>query len=79
MDNKYTAIYVEGWMSGSHYHSITKMKRIELHDCETIRDMLDREELGDTVQYLFHGHPPMQGEDERPIHEEPDRKVAEHD
>ncbi len=35
---KYTAIYVDSWQSGSHTHSITKYKRIEVNEGETVLD-----------------------------------------
>lgn len=59
---KFTAIYVDSWMSGSHMHYLTKFKRIRQKDGETPLDMLKREDLEFSVQYLFHGWPLMQGE-----------------
>jgi len=62
--NKFTAIYVDSWMSGSHMQSLTKMKRcVQLED-ETVSGMLKREGIENTVQYLFNGWPTLQGESE---------------
>jgi hypothetical protein len=60
---KYTAIYVESFQSGSHTISMTKMRRIELQDGESVRQMLERENIANETQYLFIGHPLLQGED----------------
>lgn len=57
MNNKFTAIYTEKWIMGSNYHSLTKMKRLLKIEGETILDMLDREGISDSVEYLFEGHP----------------------
>lgn len=62
MSNKFTAIYTESWMTGSHLHTLTKMSRIEQKDGETVSNMLMREGIEDSTVYLFHGHPLMQGE-----------------
>lgn len=62
---KYTAIYVENWLSGSHMQYLTKYKRIEVdEEKESVMDVLDREEIGDQTVYLFVGHPKLQGEEE---------------
>lgn len=60
---KYTAIYVDSWMSGSHMHSLTKMRRIEQKGTETVLDMLKREGLDSSATFLFVGHPRLQGEE----------------
>lgn len=59
---KYTAIYLDTWLSGSHVQSLVRMLRMECKDGETVMDMLEREGISDCTQYLFHGHPPIQGE-----------------
>jgi hypothetical protein len=53
---KFTAIYVESWMSGSHRHSVTRMLRIEKFEGETIADMLKREDIDESTVFLFFGH-----------------------
>lgn len=63
MSNKFTAIYTDSWMAGSHCHTLTKMRRVEQFDGETVADMLKREGISDCTVFLFHGHPPMQGEE----------------
>lgn len=63
MSNQYTAIYIDSWMSGSHRQSLTQMRRVEQRDGETVVDMLEREGIADCTVFLFHGHPPLQGED----------------
>ncbi len=62
MNQQYTAIYVESWMSGSHQHSLTKIKRIEVKEGETVVEVLEREQIKDTTVYLFVGWPKLQGE-----------------
>jgi len=61
--NKFTAVYVENWMSGSHMHSNTKCIRLEQQEGESVEDMLKRSDVDQTVQYLFVGHPKFQGEE----------------
>ena len=64
MGNKFTVIYTDSWMSGSHRQTLTKMRRVKQRDGETVADMLKREELIDCAVFLFHGHPMMQGEEQ---------------
>ena len=59
---EYTAIYTEGWTTGSHYHTSVHMKRIVQQDNETLADCLVREGIDQTTQFLFEGHPKLQGE-----------------
>jgi hypothetical protein len=59
---KYTAIYTDCWMAGSHQQTLAKMRRIERAEHETVIEMLKREGIDDSVIYLFNGHPTMQGE-----------------
>jgi len=61
-ENKFTAIYVDSWMSGSHRVSSTEMKRIQQNDGETIEEMLEREGIDNNIAFLFNGHPSMEGE-----------------
>lgn len=58
----FTAIYVDSWMSGGHRRSLTKMRRITRLPDETVGDMLQREGIAESTNYLFKGHPPLQGE-----------------
>lgn len=58
---KYTIVYVESWMVGSHMQSITQMLRSELNTGETILDMLEREGIQDPI-YIFEGWPRLEGE-----------------
>lgn len=60
---KFTAIYVESFQNGSHTISMTKMRRIEQIGDETVRDMLEREGIANDTQFLFVGHPLLQGEE----------------
>lgn len=60
---EFTSIYIETWQTGSHCHSLTKMKRIRQKNGETVLDMLKREGIDEATQYLFHGWPKLQGED----------------
>jgi len=59
---KFTAIYIESWMSGSHWQSLTKFARIEQEPDETILAMLKREGIEDLTVYLFCGWPKLEGE-----------------
>lgn len=58
----YTAIYEERWQTGSHWHCLTKIRRIVLNVNETVKDMLIREGIDRDIVYLFHGHSRLQGE-----------------
>lgn len=63
MKSKYTVIYTERWMSGSQYHAMTKMMRVEI-DCGDKNIMNQLHELVGTtdIQYIFEGWPLLQGE-----------------
>ena len=61
-DNKFTAIYTDSWMVGSHRQTLTLMKRIEKQENETLEQMLEREDVSEGLTFLFHGHSQMQGE-----------------
>ena len=43
-------------------NSLTQMKRIEQRKDETVREMLIRENILENTVFLFHGHPPLEGE-----------------
>lgn len=59
---KYTAIYIESWMSGSRQHSLTKMMRCKKKEDETVGDMLERNGIAESTIFLFNGWPTLQGE-----------------
>lgn len=61
---KYTAIYREDWARDSRNYALVQMKRIETQEGETVADALKREGIYDSAQFLFVGHPPLQGENE---------------
>lgn len=66
MENeKFTAIYIDSWMSGSNSCSLTKMKRFELRENETINTALKRLNISKSIVYLFGGWPLLQGETEK--------------
>jgi hypothetical protein len=46
------------------------MRRIEKSNDETMADMLEREGIENDIQFLFVGHPQLEGEGEEP--EEPE-------
>lgn len=56
---KYTVIYNKRWMTGSHWHTSTQMKRIELANthnlCEQISNIIESE----NIIFLFEGWPLM--------------------
>lgn len=61
---KYTVIYTERWQSGSHWHALTKMKRVELECDDSNRANRITEIVGtEDIQYIFHGWPMMLGEE----------------
>lgn len=60
---KFTAIYTDSLMDGSHMQTLVKMRRIERAENETVLDMFKREGIEDSVVFLFKGHPLMQGEE----------------
>lgn len=60
---KFTAIYIKTWQSGSHWHSSEHMRRIEQREGESVGDMLDREGIKETTVFLFVGHPKLEGEE----------------
>lgn len=59
---KYTVIYQESRMMGSHRNSIVKFERITLNPNETLRECLVRLDLWDFMLFIFEGHPPLEGE-----------------
>ena len=65
MLNKFTAIYTERWMSGSHQNILVRTKRFS-QDPDTQTVMAAALEDGgvepDTIVYLFEGWPKLQGE-----------------
>lgn len=60
---KYTVVYTVRWSSGSHWHALTKMKRVEIECNDSNRSQKLAEAVGtEDIQYVFLGHPPMLGE-----------------
>jgi hypothetical protein len=62
MGQKFTAIYVDSWMQGSHQISLTKMERLEQLEGETIKEMLSRQGILESTVFIFEGHPKLEGE-----------------
>jgi len=60
--DKYTAIYVDSWMSGSHRQSITKYARLTVRPDETLKEALEASDLLNCVVFIFEGHPKLEGE-----------------
>lgn len=54
---KYTVIYMEAWMSGSHRQTITKIQRIQVSPEETLNEVLKREDLYDVMCFVLEGWP----------------------
>lgn len=67
VNKKYTAIYEDWWMAGSHRYSLIKFKYITKKKKETVSQMLEREGILNETQYLFLGHPKLQGEENSEI------------
>lgn len=63
MKAKYTIIYTQRWQTGSVWHALAKMKRVEV-DCDDSNRFLKlAEEVGtNDIQFVFNGWPLMQGE-----------------
>ena len=60
---KYTAIYIDSWMSGSHMQTVTKFLRFETLEKETMGDALKRLNIDYSTVFIFVGHPILQGEE----------------
>lgn len=58
----YTVVYVDSWMSGSHQHCITRIKRVSLPGQKALLEEL--EDMNIFPDYVFVGWPPMVGEEE---------------
>ena len=54
---KYTVISWISWMTGSHRQSRTEMKRIKVTSEETLAEVIEREELNNSMVFLFEGWP----------------------
>lgn len=60
---RYTAIYVESWSSGSHRHSITRMKRFQQKKNETVMEAVLAADIEPTsIVFLFEGWSKLEGE-----------------
>lgn len=68
--NNYTAIYIDSWMSGSHSHSLTKMRRFQTLEGESVLDALRREEIENETVFIFKGWPLLEGETEEEVNRE---------
>lgn len=62
MSTKFTAIFTDSWMTGSHRNTLTKMLRFEQHDGETVGAAMEREDIADRCVFLFLGWPALQGD-----------------
>jgi hypothetical protein len=60
---KYTVIYNHRWQSGSHWHSLTKMARVELDSNKAILPQISQIIDSDDICFLFEGWPKMEGEE----------------
>lgn len=61
--SKFTAIYTDHWTAGSNHYTAVRMMQVEQQPGETVVGMLEREGIAGTVQFLFVGHPKMQGQE----------------
>lgn len=55
---KFTIIYIDYWMQGSHQHSITKIQRVLAPDIQAVM----RSYYGGNAVFVFEGFPILQGE-----------------
>jgi hypothetical protein len=62
--NKYTVIYENRWMAGSHMHQLTKIARFKVKPNETMQDALIRIKLVDSAVFIFKGWSLLEGEDD---------------
>ena len=60
---KYTIIFSESWMTGSHRNSVTRFDRVETDD---LRRLLKKEYVGN-AWFVFEGWPRLEGEDTVPV------------
>lgn len=70
---KYTLIYVENWLSGSHMQYTTKMARVQVEESE-IPSLLER--YPGTV-FMFEGWSKMAGESDEDVKENDPMKSQE--
>jgi hypothetical protein len=56
--NKFTVIYNDHFQRGSHWHSITKIKRLTAPDIKTVMGS----SYGQDAVFIFQGWPRMAGE-----------------
>lgn len=54
---KYTLIYSDGRMYGSHYSAVTKFARVETDDLQKVVNDYDG-----AVWFVFEGHPELAGQ-----------------
>lgn len=55
---KYTVVYTDGQMYGSHYAATTRYKRIETDDISKVWNDSDG-----AIWFIFEGHPKLEGEE----------------
>lgn len=58
---KYTAIYTDHFMCGSHHSTLVNMKRVELKKNETLTKAMIREGIDESTVFLFEGWPELEG------------------
>lgn len=59
---KYTVIYTSNFVVGGRMNTLAQFRRCETDAGETVRQMLEREELWGSVAFIFEGHPLLEGE-----------------
>lgn len=60
--HRYTVIYNVRWQTGSHWHTLTKVKRVEVETNEKLIEQIIEKVGSPDIQFIFEGWPKMQGE-----------------
>jgi hypothetical protein len=68
MDKKFTAIYQITLQTGSQWNYLTQVKRIFQKDNETLEEALKKENVYDSLLFLFEGWSKLEGETDYPSH-----------
>jgi hypothetical protein len=60
---KITVVYNDRWQSGSHWHCLTKHKRLELNENEPVMTQVVAAVVSEDVVFIFEGWPKHLGEE----------------
>lgn len=60
--HRYTVIYNLNWQSDTSWHTVTKVKRVEVESNENLVEQIMEIIQTADIQYIFEGWPKMRGE-----------------